>query len=243
MSSTKAAVEPAMCSATATNLRIPFLRRSTGARSRAARSGAERRERLVPLNELLGLGPDDAAVAVELAVEQEPAHVAGATQKRDEPLAREPLHHVATRVHQVAPHGPHGGVARPYEERAAPFPPAAQVLARRTARGWSPEHEEPRRPSEGLLGRQRGRGRYADACAHRGLRAAAGCEVDLDDLTAARPLQSARRLPEPPERGQRNERKKGTSGAGRPQATSLVSAVAFVSLQHEMLEEPLLGLP
>src|SRR5439155_26910455 len=108
------------------------------------------------------------------------------------------------------------GVARPYEARAAPLPPAAQVVARRAARGWSPEHEEPRRPSGGLLGRQRGRGRYADARGHRALRAAAGCEVDLDDLTAARPLQSARRVPEPPERGQRNERKKGTSGAEAP---------------------------
>src|SRR5437773_1957308 len=203
MSSTKAAVEPATCSATATAasladaiitaLRITSPPLPPAPATRAPRSGAERGERVGPPNELIGLGADHVSVVIELPVEQEAAHVAGAAQERDEPLAREPLRHVATRVHQVAQHGPYGGIARPYEERPAPVPPAAQVLARRAARGRPPEHEEPRGTSERVLRRQRTRGRPARP---RGLHAAAGGEVDLDDFRAAGLLpllQGARR--------------------------------------------------
>src|SRR5439155_3800019 len=49
-------------------------------------------------------------------------------------------------------------------------------------------------------------------------------------------------LPEPPERGQRKKRKSGTTGCSA-RAECLVSAVAVVSLEREVLEEPLLGLP
>src|SRR3989442_412671 len=109
MSSTKAEVDPAMCSATATAASLadaiitafaPVFRRWRRPPGRFG-SGAERRERVGAQHELIGLGPDHAPVAVELAVEQEPADVTGTAQERDEPLPREPPRHVAARGDQV----------------------------------------------------------------------------------------------------------------------------------------------
>src|SRR5262245_57815782 len=51
---------------------------------RPSTSGPERRERVGPRDQLIGLRPDHVPVTVELTVEQEPAHVTGATEEREE---------------------------------------------------------------------------------------------------------------------------------------------------------------
>src|SRR5207248_8861808 len=86
----------------------PPLRRTPRGARRA--SGAERRERVGPPEELIRLRADHVPVAVELAVEEQAAHVPRAPEKREKPLAREPLHHVAARVDEIRPHRADGGI-------------------------------------------------------------------------------------------------------------------------------------
>src|SRR5437867_6403548 len=136
--------------ATAAALRVALIPNYLGAASRRhSPSASECDERFVAPDELLRIGADHVAAPVQLAVHQEPPDVAGAPQEREEAGARHPLRDVAARVHQVAPHRADGRVARPHEERPAPVPPSAEVLARMTAHRRPPENEEVTRASEG----------------------------------------------------------------------------------------------
>src|SRR5262249_29473027 len=127
----------------------------------------------------------------------------------DERLSGEMLRAVATAVHEVAPHGTDRGVARPDEERPAPVPATAEVLARSAPRRRTPEHQEARRPTERLQGGERSRPIGARAVRGQPTDAAASREVDLDDIGATRLRQDARKVPDGPERGQRRYRKRG----------------------------------
>src|SRR5205085_11108099 len=97
-------------------------------------SAAERRERVGSPDELIRLGADHVPAAGELAVEEQPAHVARAPEKREKALTRETLRHVAARVDEIGPHRADGGIVRPDEQRPAPVPSSAEVLTRRAPR-------------------------------------------------------------------------------------------------------------
>src|SRR4029453_14541308 len=105
-------------------------------------SAHQRHERVVALDQLIRLRPDDTAGTFQLTVEQQAANLLRFLQKRRQRRACQALCDVASRTRERAPDRTHRRIARPHEEGPAPVPAAAEILGLAAARGRSPEEHE-----------------------------------------------------------------------------------------------------